>query len=270
MPIIGTTDQASYDPTRSMQMVAKIKKGSPKIDGKWGNDLDHFRFDIQPQFMNYSEILVSLYGENPKRFDDVLFVAETPERAFDNWFEQYNTSQTLKVRCDGVTIHKYMPKGEFTHSYHHIPCINKPDTPCECKQIGRLSFILSDFSMRTGVYGYFMMETHSWHDLTSIFQALGGVHNQFGSIRNMKWVLERVEKTVNSPKQDKNGKVTGRVKIQRSLVNLRPSEESIQKYILPKLQEQEVLPDVIPTRETHNLLQSVNYVQDVAESPDSE
>jgi hypothetical protein len=258
MPIVGLTDQNSYDPTRSMSMIGKIKKGAPKENGL--KDLDYFRFDLQPNFAHYADVLAQLYTSEPKQFDDVIFVEHNPNKAFDSWYEKWGGGQQLKIRCDGQQIVKRMTDN-FQHSYHPTPCINQPDKPCGCKQVGRLCFVLSKFSFETGVYGYFMLETHSIYDIGSIFQALTGVSEQFESIRNVQWVLERVPKEVNTPKQDRQGNITGRIKTTKSLLNIRPSEASIKQFIIPALQSQHILPEQVEV--TENLLASGNQNEDI-------
>ena len=271
MPIDNLTYPENIKPQDAMTLVARIKKGNPQNEkGHVGRDTDHFRFKLEKKFDNvthpvlkktYNEILVDLYKEKPRRFTDVMFRAITPNQAFDNWYEEYSGNNIVRRRCNRVEQVKHRIEGGG-YSYDKIPCIKNAEQPCRCVPRGRLECVLLDFNIRTGVYGKFMFETGSITDISSIFQALSGVDMDFGGIRRIKWIVERVKEKQARPKIDKQGNVIDIMPIETWIMNIRPTEQSVYDIILPELQRQGVMGDnLLPEGATH-MLQSSNAIED--------
>jgi len=60
MPIVGITNRG-----HDLPEIGRIRKGSPKTNGKMGKDLDHFRFDLNPGEADVEKLLREIYGDKP-------------------------------------------------------------------------------------------------------------------------------------------------------------------------------------------------------------
>ena len=230
MPINGLTN---VEPTRlGIVRLGSIFKGDPqqirqssrdpskqvKIAGR---DTDHFRVrfareDIkQPTtedklyLQMYQEIWSELYcdsdGNPPKRFVDVKLISADVQGAFNTWNEEWTDSGLVR-RCDGVAQQRWWNDVTLRYDTRPIPCVNNPDKPCLCKPVGRLPIILTNFSSRIGVIGYFMLTTHSVNDIAELYAALTKYHIWSGGNLTMPlFVLDRVpvEKTYTDEKDKK-------------------------------------------------------------------
>lgn len=196
-----------------LPQLGMIYKGSPKRVVKndqgreveiMGVDLDYYRVEfmlaqiekpneeerVQLQF--FQERFQAVYGDQPRRFSDVLLCGgNTPDTAFTSWMEQYK-GKNLEIRCDGESQVKWWNTQSLRMDKTPRPCALLVNGKCECKPVGRLPVVLMNFSLLTGIVGYFMLTTHSISDIGKVDKALHWHYERVGDkLDKIAFVLSR-------------------------------------------------------------------------------
>lgn len=222
MPIDGLTTQTRLD--RALPKIGKLYKGAEKRerqkDGRTyeitGLDLDHFRMEFEPEFEYLRPVWENLYGKKPAEFRNVYILGQTANEAFQNWKEQWNTSETLIHRCDGVTQVSWWDERRMANNISRIACASVQGQPrrCECEPVGRLGIRLLDFTAETGVVGYISLATHSINDIMNLFNRITHIEHVYGKgMDRVPFVLGRSEQIITTTIEDKQGhKKRGKVK----------------------------------------------------------
>jgi len=218
MPIKGLTTNL----TPQFPILGKIRKGGAKQNNRFGQDLEHFRFDCNNN-IQLQAFLESHYGAEPNNIT-VQLPFQTVEDNFPCWMEEYNNSGLTK-QCDGETIHLHL--NEATQQYSKSPISCQFANGCKCKQVGRLKVVLPKI-IDLGRIGYFLLETHSKHDIIEINQFLLAIYNSFGSVSGIPMILSRYKREVSTPYQAKDGTVK-RTKSIKNLVRLSLHPEVVKK-----------------------------------------
>ena len=257
MPIIGLTDEQSFDLNRAMPRIGKLRKGDEKKSNRPGEDLDYFRVTFEEEFEYLREEFKAMYGDKPVEFGEVQFIAANVEAAFETWYEDYDSKQTLLHRCDGETQHiTYNPTSGKHHTWIEgktakIDCRASGGEGCgTCKQVGRLRVVLMDFAYKTGTYGYFVIETHSIHDILNLYNGLRLMQDRFDKgLLGVPFVLGRSERVISTPMgKDKTGNVK-RGKTAKSLLYIRPSSQFVKAVMLQAPEPTPLLPASVDSRE---------------------
>ena len=224
MPIIKHLAQQMNAPIDGLPRLGKFHKGTPKQkkmrDGREyevvGRDTDHFRVEFAEEYQHLTADFEELYGKRPKRLS-VMLNADTALEALDFWYESWDGKGTLLRRCDGATQAICY---NATTGFHEqgVACI----TPqCDCKQTGRMSVVLPDLILATGVMGTITVETHSDQDIRTLLARLTTYANLYGTLRGVPLILQRVMRDTSAPKTDKQGNRTGeRTKIKRAMLDI--------------------------------------------------
>lgn len=227
------------NPTAGMRRLALVKKG--EYNGTRPIDLDHFRIvwadndkEADPDLDLVRDVFYSLYGEEPTRFDNAFFLIDDPEDAF--WYEDWikaGGAGKLVRRCDGET---QVARYDFNNNrmlHNPIACIQGQQEGCNCKAVGRLSFILKDVSNRTGVIGYFQLQLGGKHEIANISAHLQGIE------RMVKRPLFTIPFSIF--RQDVPVNVPGMIKrVDKSLVHIQADPQSIKNALqlgIEKLEE---------------------------------
>lgn len=223
--------------------IAKLRKGAPKEQRKRkdgstyevvGRDLDHLRVSFDPEYEHLQPVFTKLYGKEPKEFAAFLN-ADTVHEAFDFWNEEW-TATTMLRRCDGQ--HKHVWYNEQTGFYQNakVLCDAKGGGKCGCKAVGRLNVILPEFTMETGVIGYFTIETHSEEDIRTLYARITSIWATFGKLRGVPLVFYRVPRKTSTPDVEKNGTRTGkRRNLTRHMLDCRVEPEYTKQHFLTAL-----------------------------------
>lgn len=220
MPIKGLTKDTQAQVIR----LGKLRKGAPKETNRPGRDLEYFRVTFEPEYEFLADAFAALYGDKPDRFENIWLLQPDIDDAFPTWLEQWQGAQLVN-RCDG--------EYKVTHwdSQHNIMNTFKTACTCDpkdraCKQVGRLNVVLGDLMQETGIFGVFTVETHSVHDILSLYGCLETIKNVYGRIHGVPFTLGRSKKQITRPVTDKNGKPNGkRAKMTKSLLYLTIGEE---------------------------------------------
>lgn len=225
MPIRGLTDDTrKYTPADGLPMLGRIFKGdkqrphpNPKkaADGIKiaGRDLDHFRVEFAPTFAHLQPEWMQMYGNHPRSINGVFLLGLTPDEAFPTWYEAWSKTALLS-RCDGETQVRHFAGGRYSSTPR--PCQCNPDNRT-CKPVGRLPIVIRPFSAVAGI-GYFLLVTHSIHDIEEINSTISGtmkIHQD--KILGIPFVLGRQEKEISMPKEDGS-----RVMVKKWMIYLHP------------------------------------------------
>lgn len=248
MPIIGMTDERSFNLNRAMPRIGKLYKGTPKQERKgkngtyeiFGKDLDFFRLELDPKFEDLRDQFVALYGDQPREFPEIQFIGDDVDTAFETWHEEYDAAQTLLHRCDGEVQHLHYNKTTGIHGTAKIACRQNTGEGCDkCQMVGRLRVVLVDFTYQTGVFGYFQIETHSKHDIINLYNALRLMQQRFKTLLGIPFVLGRADRTISTPMK-KTGEIK-RGKTTKSLLYIRPVANFVKDVLLQAPTPQQML-----------------------------
>lgn len=210
MPIQGLT--ANTEPTTlaaGLPELGRLYKGAPKTGNRPGADLDYFRVKFNDQFKHLQSKWDAIYGAEPYEFEGVYLLGRDADEAFSTWYENWSKTALLS-RCDGKTQIRHFANGRYSDTPR--PCQCNPDKRT-CKQIGRLAIVIRPFD----VFGYFMLVTHSIHDILEIHNTLRGTLELQKRLIGIPFVLGRHDKSVSMPKEDGT-----RVTVEKSLIYLHP------------------------------------------------
>lgn len=232
MPIKNLTDK----PTgfgAGFPRIGKLYKGAEKEPNRPGKDLDHFRIEFEPEFESLRPAWEELYGTSPSEFQPVILARDTVDEAFESWLEEWNQAGALLRRCDGERVVRWYndQTGVYIDDSKGIPCQCDPNNRA-CKQVGRLNLYFPEFIEKTGVLGYFAIQTHSFYDIVTIYKALTELERMRGSIAGLPLVFGRSRRTVSVPNPKQTGK---RMRVQKSLVYIRPTAQFTTEILLPEM-----------------------------------
>lgn len=193
MPIIGLTDKAARLPRLGI-----IHKGGKKVGNKPGSDLDYFRLESPDK--EVMALWGKVYGAEPRQLS-CLIPSTTTEDAFPCWLEEWNASGLLR-RCDGQQQAIWLAKSN-RYNNAPIPCLQSNDTPCNCKQVGRLQVVLPEINRM----GYFEVQTHSKWDIMTLSSNLLAVELSLGRLSGIPFLLKREIRSVSTTIGDKKTRV---------------------------------------------------------------
>lgn len=237
MPIKGLT--AFDDPEQAgsiadgLPTILTLRKGEAKPNEKRpGKDLDYFRLDFSPEYEYLRPDFERLYGAKPKSIEGVLLVGALAHDAFPHWLEHW-TASTLLHRCDGDTQVRHFDEGAQAYSDEPVPCIAPK---CDCKQTGRLTFILPAFIAATGVLGTVRLGTTSIYDIKQINDYLQSILQLYGKIEQVPFRIFRQTKNVAVNMNGKRGRQD------KSLLSIEVDPAFTSAKILPKLGMKAALP----------------------------
>lgn len=269
MPIKGLIETSDTSIRQGLPEIARAYKGEPKTDPRRpGKDLEYFRIEFNPQFEEFEEIFRAMYTDEdgvyePSLFERVHVAAETTDEAFDFWMEQWNSSMTLLHKCDGDTQVRWFDTHKNMYSNGTMACASKPDNtqpPCECTRVGRLALILTDFTAATGVFGYFLFQTHSINDIITLYQTLSMAEKlarKAGrSLMSVPFTFGRAIEQISAPTTDKQTgeRTSKRIKVNKSLFYLHTDPEFTKQVLLPALVNAPALPAPTPVEDSSKIL----------------
>lgn len=198
-----------FDGPARLPKIGVIRKGSPKVNGKWGKDLDHFRFDAEvpglakEQQADLETRFAQLFGEEPKEILIRLPFATVDEN-FMSGKEKWNGKGELLHRCDGETCVLWRtPDGDISTTPK--PC------PGGCKAVMRLTALVPSL----GYLGAITVLSTAVHDAVLIGETLDAYETLLGDLRHTEFVLSRAPRTIT---RDVDGK---KKRLTKSLLTLR-------------------------------------------------
>jgi hypothetical protein len=149
--------------------LGKLRKGAEKPDGGGAlKDLDYFRLTLEPQYEAIvREPFEQMFGTRPQEFQNVQLAADSPDQAFQYWFEAWAHARLLR-RCDGddiVVEYDESVPGNYSTIPHSCTCDKMKRA---CKQHGRLDIVIPALCEATGLWGKFTVETHSIYDIVAL------------------------------------------------------------------------------------------------------
>lgn len=229
-PIAGLTRRVDYDQRRAMPRLAKLKKGAPKSEKRPGQDLDHFRVEFEPQYKYLEPIFNEMYGETPTEFSVQLY-GKTVEDVFSTGYESWNATTLLHL-CDGETQAQHWDESINRYNREPIACekISEDKMACGCSRVGRLNFIIPEFTDASGIMGKFTIETHSIFDIIKLFNQLMFLEDMFNSLMWMPAIVGRADEQKSYTAQ--NGK---RGKKSYSLLYIKYYVPLLKDYLEPQL-----------------------------------
>lgn len=216
MPIAGKTDKASTNPQRGLPTIAKVKKGAPKPEsGKALQDLTYFRLAFKEEFAYLAPVFVQMYGDKPDKLENIFLLGDTPDQAFPTWLEQW---------ANGTMLHKCSGEGTQERSFNRSTGTYETGATClapacECKQTGRLSFWIPEFTAKTNEFGAFFLETHSNKDISKLHNYLALIQSVMRlPLGKIPFILGRATEQVMAPDpKDKSRQI----KTKKSLLYLK-------------------------------------------------
>lgn len=221
MPIVNLTT-TKPTPSAALPMLGRIYKGAPQKphpnpqkakDGIKiaGNDLKHFRIEFEDQFAHLAPEWERMYGPEPTELRGVYLLGRDADEAFPAWYESWSKTAMLS-RCTGETQVRYFENGTYHNEPRPCRCDAKKRT---CKQVGRLPVMVRPFSEATGYLGYFLLVTHSIHDIAEIYQTLAATLEMQKTLLSIPFVLGRQLKPISMPKDDGS-----RVTVEKAMIYL--------------------------------------------------
>jgi hypothetical protein len=245
---------------QGMPKLGKLFKGSEQQEknGKaiMGKDLDYFRVALEPEYEYLQEAFVDLYGDAPRAFAPVFFYGATVDEVFSHWMEEWNGSGTLLHRCDEEHQVRWWNESSGMYMSAKVSC----DAPkCNCKATGRLNVILPDFIEATGELGYFVVETHSKHDIITLYSRLLFIAQSYGTLLGVTFEFGRRDREISRP-VIQNGVATGkRAAMTKSLLYVKPTQDFTLNKFLPGVR---ALTDALPQLEAGVDLETGEIVTD--------
>lgn len=234
MPIKQLTDNHQYG--RGLPRIGTLYKGDEKRqiekNGKTvetvGKDLDHFRFEPEPQFEWVTEFWRDLYADQPTEFSPVFLFGATADEVFETWMEEWSATG-LQHRCDGETQYQRFDKAIGEYSSARVKC----EAPaCQCKRTGRLRLMFPDFIEASGVLGYVAITTHSIHDILTLHSYLSDVARMYGKLEGVPFVFGRAKREVSAPKPKEPGT---RIKTTKSLLYVHVLPDFTREHLARRL-----------------------------------
>lgn len=228
MPIKQLTDNHQYG--RGLPRIGTLYKGDEKPeDGKRpGKDLEHFRFEPEPQFEWVKDVWRELYAEQPTEFSPVFLFGATADEVFETWMEEWSATG-LQHRCDGETQYQRYDKAIGEYSSARVKC----EAPsCQCKRTGRLRLMFPDFIEASGVLGYVAITTHSIHDILTLHRYLSDVAQMYGKLEGVPFVFGRAKREVSAPKPKEPGT---RIKTTKSLLYVHVLPDFTREHLARRL-----------------------------------
>lgn len=210
MPIEGLTQNTQpVTIAAGLPELGRLYKGAPKTGSRPGADLDYFRVRFNDQFKHLQPKWETMYGAQPYKFEGVYLLGRDADEAFSTWYENWSKTALLS-RCDGKTQVRHFANGRYSDTPRPCQCSAEKRV---CKQIGRLAIVIRPFD----VFGYFMLVTHSVHDIVEIHRTLAGTLELQNRLIGIPFVLGRHDKPVSMPKEDGS-----RITVEKSLIYLHP------------------------------------------------
>lgn len=234
MPIHNLTDNHQYG--RGLPRIGTLYKGDEKREieknGKTvevvGKDLDHFRFEPEPQFEWVKDTWRDLYADQPTEFAPVFLFGATADEVFETWMEEWSATG-LQHRCDGETQYQRYDKAIGEYSSARVKC----EAPaCQCKRTGRLRLMFPDFIEASGVLGYVAITTHSIHDILTLHRYLSDVAQMYGKLEGVPFVFGRAKREVSAPKPKDPGT---RIKTTKSLLYVHVLPDFTREHLARRL-----------------------------------
>lgn len=205
--IIGITDPDSHQARHLWPIGADVYKGSAKRqtnNGKEyaGENLPYFRVVFRKGYEQFEPAFRALYGEQPKRFENVRLAGSTDE-AFPTGMAEFSSNHSLVRTCNLQTIDLQWGANGYEHV--NLPCLRDSETPCACGWRGRLWFYLPDLMLKTGQPFQFELGTGDHREMRDITTHLDWVMGMVGSLSLIPFTLYRDEVEETRPMQ-KDGK----------------------------------------------------------------
>lgn len=219
MPIQGISTREHIDPR--FKTIGKLRKGGPKQGGRFGKDLDHFRFTSTDSFIVAA--FHKAYTEEPN-YLTVYLPYDQMERNFTSWRELYGQSGLVKIRCDGENWVDWIDGPR--HHHGERPCTKEFKDPqnrcpgCPLQPVGRLSLILPEL-WQADYIGIVTLETHGWNDISHIASKLV----QWEPLTGKPFTLWRENAKIGAP-NEKTGK---RMAVTKSLVYIELTADYLAK-----------------------------------------
>lgn len=249
MPILGLTDTDDGFGS-GLPLIGRLHKGAPKEEAtrqngttytKFGKDLEYFRVTFEPGYEWLEPLWVEMYGENPDWFNNIFLCGDTTDEVFPTWNEEWNSQGAMLHKCDGANQVAQWNGSMYVTA--KVACIKGRDVTgkqigCGCKQTGRLMIAIPDFIEASGVFGQFMVTTHSINDIIAVFKILKGIEKRVGRVSGIPFSFGRAPQEISAPKQEKvNGQyqVNGRVNVVKSLFVLYPDPTYTREILLPQM-----------------------------------
>lgn len=284
MPIKGRTDRPSKKV--GFPLLGRVYKGDPKrlVTNKqgrqveiMGKDTDHFRVEFElGKVMEPSvedKILLDhlkmwfkqIYGDKPRRFDDIVLIDEHPDQALESWYEHHDGKGML-CQCDGETRFRWWNATTRRMDTTPAACYFQETGKCDCVPVGKLRFMLGKFTQVTRMVGYFQIATHSNNDIDNIHAALWRIFSITGDLRKVTFTLTRTATRMGYV-DEKTGE---RGKTVKSLLELSGNGEFADKYLLPPATVAALpqTPDV-PLIEAGELPSTVDIEDEVADEDET-
>lgn len=229
MPIEGLSTQREDAGLHHLVRYGKIRKGAPAGPRSPGRDLDHFRFQYDGEWSKLQPVIEAKFGRTPRSLD-ALIVGGTPEQAFDSWYENW-AATGLVIRCNGGMIHNRNEGGQYRQDL--VPCrMGANATPgdhstfqCGCQPVGRLRLTFPELwghPLADNTMGYFVLETHSKHDILRISAATHDLYALFESLQRVPIKIWRQEEDITYLANDSRS-ATGRKRRKNWGVHIAPN-----------------------------------------------
>lgn len=262
-----------------LHSIGKLKKGTPKIKGGYGNNLDYFRFETNSPF--FRDEFDRAYGPRPSKIH-VILPYRTAAMNFDDWHMEYGSSRAgdwyVKRRCDGKTISQWMPPGESDYSFEEKPC--EKACGCKCSLTGLLSVYIREPEGEWWLPGFnqgpVTVETHSKNDVDHIMDQLRHFERELAGVganlAGARFIIERQLDKFGIPLFDKGTKqkIPGRRAIKEDwLIKIYPEPEW-HKKVMKKQMEVMFAPIVLPVAEPLQLEPSWAEPLDLKPKPERE
>lgn len=226
--------QDRYKPGRGMMPIGKIAKGAPKGEKGFGADLDYFRLKVNASLPAHEQrdieaIFAEMYGDKPSILAGCFLLSAAVDEALSAWYEHWGKNKHLHRRCDGEQQTEWFDPALGAMNRNPIACARDSAKPCQCKQVARVSLWMPAFTLNSGVFGYFTLETHSIRDIAKMYATLRDIESAGGILNKIPFTLSREPDSWKQPELDRQtGKPTGnQITVTKSMVFLRPAREYV-------------------------------------------
>lgn len=193
-----------------LPLAGRVRKGDPIRQSKNGKPMPglerpFFRIEwnaenplIDP--VRAQAVFDEIYGNEPVKLSPIAFIRDNTETIWGTANELYGRAESgkaiQKIACDGESIYRWRTP-ENTFSTQAKPCESDNQRACGCQAVGRLFFVLPEFSQAYGVVSEFMLITQGTVDIDQITNTVD-LYKNLGMSR-LAFALYRTPEDIPAP-----------------------------------------------------------------------
>lgn len=182
-------------------VVGTLRKGIPKEQGL--KELPYFRWDMKPGYEEFLPVLYEMFGPQPTLISGMILTGgNRVEKLFPHWLMEFTGNGVLKNKCDGKTCVKHLIVETGEYSSEPVTCFRET-TGCACEHHATLTFYLPEFTLKTGVFGQFVVPMTSKIEILQVRAYLYSLQRLGVELPRLLFNYRREQREIQIPKPGK-------------------------------------------------------------------